>query len=522
MHSMLKRHEVRLLRKAKHTQAEVAAITSVAVRSVRRIEGEGRATEKLPEADGIAARDAGSGGDAPTASTSDPEQPAAADDAVVVPPPSFDDAAERARRRIGRPSLVAPHRDRIEEILVADPTLASGEVLRRVREDGYSGRKSALYDLVRLLRPETKRPIVRFEGVAGEFCQHDFGHVNVKFDDGRRKVVHFFASRLKWSRWSEVTIVPNERVEPLVRALVGHYDRMGGVPLLGVFDRPKTIAIAWKDDGTVTQWNSTFLAVMAEMGVGAELCWPHAPEQKGSVENLVGWVKGSFFKSRRFRDEADLEHQLAEWHREVNHARPSRATNEIPAIRMARDEHARLRCLRVNPAELELRFPVQIGPTAMVTFHACMYSMPPQAMGLVATLYLGARHVRIAAGRWAATHSRLVVPGSRSILPEHRAAMLAAVSGERAGTLAMRERLLALGEGLGDAGIEIGHRRPMAWRRDVDLMHELLQLHGDAAMRAAVAAALAERTFGGEYVAHQLGEQDRLARVVFGATRVHQ
>jgi len=32
------------------------------------------------------------------------------------------------------------------------------------------------------------------------------------------------------------------------------------------------------------------------------------------VENLVGWVKGSFFEQRRFLDEEDLARQLAEWH----------------------------------------------------------------------------------------------------------------------------------------------------------------------------------------------------------------
>jgi hypothetical protein len=63
-----------------------------------------------------------------------------------------------------------------------------------------------------------------------------FGHVDVRFVDGTKKRIHFFASRLKWSRWSQVSIVPKERVEPLVRSLVAHYEAMRGVPLLGVFD----------------------------------------------------------------------------------------------------------------------------------------------------------------------------------------------------------------------------------------------------------------------------------------------
>lgn len=60
---------------------------------------------------------------------------------------------------------------------------------------------------------------------------------------------------------------------------------------------------------------------MLELGIGVELCWPHSPQQKGAVENLVGFVKSSFFKVRRFHDQEDLAQQLIEWHREVNQER---------------------------------------------------------------------------------------------------------------------------------------------------------------------------------------------------------
>jgi hypothetical protein len=46
-------------------------------------------------------------------------------------------------------------------------------------------------------------------------------------------------------------------------------------------------------------------------------------------------------------------------------------------------------------------------------------------------------------------------------------------------------------------------------------MHKLLSLQGDTATYAAITAALEARTIGAEYVAHQLGELARLARLVF-------
>jgi len=378
------------------------------------------------------------------------------------------------------------------------------ELLRRARQAGYGGGKSALYALVKELRPERPRPVVRFEGLPGEFSQHDFGQVDVRFLDGTQRRVHFFASRLKYSRWVQVSRVADERVESLVRTLVEHFEAMGGIPLLAVFDRPKTVALAWDKSGRVTAWNAVFAGVMLDLGLGVELCWPYSPEQKGAVENLVGWVKGSFFKQRRFLDDDDLVRQLAEWLEDVNTQRPSRATGIVPAVRLA-EERPRLRPLKVAPGQLALRIPVYVGPTGMVVHDTHLYSMPPEAIGIAGTLYLYRETVRIVAGRYEAVHDRLFEPGARSTLAEHRASHVAAVSGKRAKRYLQREHLLALGRPALDYLTELTHRRPRVWIRDVDRLHEFLQQHGDATLRGALERGLAAGLFGAEYVAHDLG-----------------
>ena len=323
------------------------------------------------------------------------------------------------------------------------------------------------------------------------------------FVGGGQQRIHFFASRLKYSRWSEVTLVPDERVETLVRTLVDHFAAMGGVPLLAVFDRPKTVAIAWRRDGVVTEWNPTFAGVALDLGLGIEVCWPYRPQQKGSVENLVGWVKGSFFKQRRFIDGEDLAVQLAEWHREVNCQRPSRATNVTPLTRIA-EERARLRPLKITPDELALRVPILVGPTGAVVHEGRNYSMPPQAIGIAGTLYLYRQRVRIVAGRFEAVHPRLFAAGEHSNLPEHRAQQVAAVSGKRARRYLQRQHLLELGGPALDYLTELTYRRPRLWLRDVERLHELLARHGGASLRAAFAQGLSEQVFGAEYVAHAL------------------
>ena len=457
---MVRRHEIQVLRRARRSLVETAKQVGVSQSSVQRVEAE-------------------------------------------PPVTNFDTDGERRKRGIGRPSKAEPHRTFLIGELATQPDVMALELLRRARNQGYAGGKSALYELVKELRPERIRPVVRFEGLAGEFSQHDFGHVDVHFIDGRRQRVHFFASRLKYSRWVQVSLVENERVEALVRAMVDHFAAWGGLPLLAVFDRPKTIALKWTKDGKVTEWNPIFGAVALDLGLGVELCWPRSPEQKGAVENLVGWVKGSFFKQRRFVDTEDLQRQLVEWHDDVNTKRPSRATRIVPAVRLV-EERARMRPLNVTPDELALRIPVHVRPTGYVLHETRQYSMPPGALGLPATLYLHRDRVRIVAGRFEATHARTLRIDGMSTLSEHRTEHVKTARGARAKQYLKREHLVGLGQPVLAYITELVHRRPKIWIRDVDRMHELLELHGDNAMCAACECGIADGTFGAEYVAFYL------------------
>jgi transposase len=396
-----------------------------------------------------------------------------------------DDAREHRARGIGRPSKAAAFGDRVRQWLAEEPALPTQELLRRARAQGYSGGKSAFYGLVSGVRPKSSVPIVRFEGLPGEFSQHDFGQVDVRFVDGRKRRVHFFASRLKYSRFVAVSLVSDEGTETLVRTLVRHFVSFGGVPLLAVFDRPRTIVTKSGRGREVQSFNATFAEVMLELGVGAEMCAPRSGNQKGSVEHLVKWVKNTFFKWRKFIDEADLQTQLAAWVHEVNFETVSRATKAIPeTLRLKESE--RLRPVRVLPETLAIRVPVFVGPTAEVMFEGAPYSMPPAAANVPGTAFVYEDRIRIVAGRHEAEHRRRMAGEPPAPLPEHRAAKIASVHGARARSYEMRQQVLQLGPHALTLLTAIVHRSPMQSHARVEALHELLCEHGDDAMRAAL------------------------------------
>lgn len=425
---------------------------------------------------------------------------------------SSDDGVARRARQVGRPRVDDPVRQRLHAWLTAEPDLPPGELWRRLREDGKPLGLSTVYRLLAGVRATLPADLlVRFEGVAGEFAQFDFGEVSVRLTDDTRQVVHFAAYRLKYSRWIHVTLVPDERVEALVRSLLASFAASGGVPLRMVFDNPKTVVLRYEEQRPV--WNPTLAPVAIDYGFTIELCTPHQPQQKGAVENLVGFVKRSFFRARRFQDlTTDLPTQLAAWLLEMNTVRPSRATREIPARRLAA-EQARMKPLAVAPAAYGLRVPVTVGPTAMVTHQGIRYAMPAPACGLPATLWLYPDRVKIvtAGGRHDATHPRFPAFGTVSYLPGQRAEQLAAVAGARKRLYFMRERLLELGP-VGEGYLtELIHQRPHTWKGDVERLFALLEELGDERCRTLLQRALFQRLIGAEYVVRLAAQRAEVA-----------
>ena len=90
--------------------------------------------------------------------------------------------------------------------------LKSVEILRRARLNGYQGGKSALYELIAELRPHTRQLMMRFEGLPGEFSQHDFGEVRISYLDGTQEVVRFFCSHPASHRTSATGITVRSSV----------------------------------------------------------------------------------------------------------------------------------------------------------------------------------------------------------------------------------------------------------------------------------------------------------------------
>jgi len=445
------RANIHLLAESGHSHCDIAARMNVGERSVRRILAEPCPTPREVRADERA--------EAPKVG-----RPTKADDGLIV---------------------------RVQQLLVDEPGIRATEVYRRAVGWGYTGKRSAMSELVRRLRPKRAPDlVVRFEGLPGEYGQFDFGEVVLTYVDGRRERVHFFAARLKYSRLLYVVLTGDQRSETVVRSLVATFEAWGGAPREWVFDNPRTIRVSLP--GVEPAVPHAFLRdLLADIGGIPTFCVPRKGNQKGSVENLVGFVKGDFFLARRFCDRADAAAQLSAWLHETNHVRPCRATGEVPAVRLQR-ERALLRSLpeHVTTATYALREQRVVSASALVHHEGTAYAVDPAAVGHTVDLRAGVDFIEVFdAGRVVARHPRRAKHGvvrSR----EDRQATLGALGGRQPGFF-KRECVRELGNAAEVFLTRLVHGGPPEdWHAPVAALFDLLQEHGGDRVLDALTASL--------------------------------
>jgi transposase len=397
-----------------------------------------------------------------------------------------------SRTRPGRPSKADEDtRAKVLALLEAEPRILATEVLRRSREWGYEGSKSAMSAIVKALRPApAKEPVVRFEGLPGEYAQFDHGEGWVEYIDGTRERIIFFAGRLKYSRFMHVELVDNQQAEPTIRALIACLCAFGGSPKEWVFDNAKTLRLSrW---GIVPVVLHRYLRdLVAAYSVIPTFCAPRSGNQKGSVERLVGYTKHSFLFARKFKNRADLQTQLGLWLHEVNHARKCDATGVIPEV--ARQEELRWlreRPLQSTPAEHAVVESAVVTPTGTVSINGTPYFASARRIGAPATILIRQASIEIVVGDKAerCVHTRRDDAGVVQRLPDQREDLLAVVHGQRKRATFRRQCLLELGQEAWSFLSVLVHRCPNGrWEEPCTELYDLLVTFGEDAMRTAFA-----------------------------------
>lgn len=183
---------------------------------------------------------------------------------------------------------------------------------RLVEEYGFSGGESTVRRFVAKHKKQAKEVFIPLTCDFGELAQVDWGQAHVRVA-GAPTVAHLFCVRLRKSAAPFAMAFPTEKIEAFLAGHVGAFAWFGGVPAALMYDNPKT-AVTRILAGPERDLHELFSSLRAHYLFDSIFCAPGEANEKGSVENLVGYVRrNALVPVRDFASYDHLNQHLAAW-----------------------------------------------------------------------------------------------------------------------------------------------------------------------------------------------------------------
>jgi len=143
-------------------------------------------------------------------------------------------------------------------------------------------------------------------------AQVDFGKVLVVTANGAEEAWHELVVSFPWSNAGFAQVCRYETKECLCEALQRIFEFIGGVPLRILFDNMSSAVVHIEEHGK-RQLTEMFMRFTMHHRFKAEFCNPDSPQEKGNVENKVGYIRRNFLlPPPRIDDLDEFNHKLLE------------------------------------------------------------------------------------------------------------------------------------------------------------------------------------------------------------------
>ena len=411
----------------------------------------------------------------------------------------------RARAGLARASKLDPFKGQIVRWLDTHPYSAQ-QIFQRLREAGYAGGPTIVRAYVQRIRPRPAQAFLKLDFAAGEAAQVDWGEFGSIAVGSTQRRLSFFLMVLCHSRRMYLEFTVSQQMEFFLACHENAFAVFGGVPARIMVDNLKS-AVLQRLVGAAPVFNPKYLDFSRHWGFEISPCNVRSGNEKGRVENGVGYVKKNLLAGLELADFAALQPAAALWVDTVANVRIHAATQQRPIDRFE-DERAHLRPL--NPAGFDLARVRAVRATKQfrVPLDANHYSVPARYAGYRLTLKAYAERVCIYDGEHlVARHPRSMDRHQDIEDPEHARALLIQRKSAREQRLlvqflALSPRAQAYREGLEAMRVNARvHLRKIV---------ALAELHGSAAVARALDDGLELQAFSAEYIANILAARRRI------------
>lgn len=388
-----------------------------------------------------------------------------------------------ARKSPGRRSQLDPFKELIDGMLQKDPRIAATVVFDRIRERGFTGGQTIVNVYVRKVRGTMLRPregFLRLEFMPGEVVQVDWGEFGDVFGDGVK--IHCFAMVLAYSRMIYIEFTRSEKFEEFIRCHENAFRFFGGAPRECWYDNLAT-AVADRMGGLI-RFNSRFMAYMAHHGTRPHACNVARGNEKGRVEDLIKYIRSSFWSARVFKDFDDLVEQSIVWRNQKANSREHRSTRRVVRIMFETEEKGKLLALNPVPYDTDEIFSRHVTQDFHIQYESNRYSVPWTLVGMTVTVRVNPREIKVFYHqKFICSHGRSYRKNQVLTTESHRAGLL-----ERKPGVARESWQLSFIKNLGSQMsdyVELIRQGPRSIKYELNRLVGLTTVYGEAAVREA-------------------------------------
>jgi transposase len=319
-------------------------------------------------------------------------------------PPGYREARPRVKPKLG------PFLDTITRILEADRSAppkqrhTAARIYHRLRSEfGYRGGPSVVGDAVRAWRQHHAEVFVPIEH-GPEEAQADFGHAELIIA-GRPVKAALFVMTLPVSDALFCCLFPRECTETFLEGHARAFAFFGGVPRRISYDNART-AVAKITDRRGDVLTGAFERLKSYYLFDPHFCLVRRPNEKGHVENLVGYARRNFLVPVPAADDFPSLNDILTRRCHEDLARRARGEAETNAERLGRQLPAFLP-LPTTPFDPSRVVSTRANSLSLVRFETNDYSVPVRHAHQRVALRAGIETIRIECdGRLIAEHRR--------------------------------------------------------------------------------------------------------------------
>jgi transposase len=277
------------------------------------------------------------------------------------------------RRGIRRSSKLDPFKGPILASLERHPYTAQ-QLFQQLRAQGYQGGYTILKRFVRQVRPTRKPAYLTLEFAPAECAQVDWGSFGSIPAGSTRRRLSFFVMVLCYSRLMYLEFTLAESMEHFLACHQHAFEFFGGAPQKVMIDNLK-VGVLRHPAGEKAQFHPRYLDFAAHYGFEPIACNVAKPNEKGRVENAVGYVKGNFLNGLEIPSLAAINPAARQWLDTVANVRLHRETQRKPRD-MFDEEKRRLRPLPVMAYDGAVIRPCVVNSRCRVVVDTNRYSVP--------------------------------------------------------------------------------------------------------------------------------------------------